>query len=319
MDSVDKENSIWRFYKIIAREGIHVIYILDEFDHIGTFFKLENFQLLRELSINPDTNIALSTISRRTIHEIELLGNAALSKLSAVFSDLNLALFNNEEIDLYWHQLDNFGITTDKEYQNIVKYYAGNHPFLIDIFNSEMINELLIKQDIDVEKATDNLIRLIFFILYDNIITLLKEERLYDKLIQVLFGPRYDLDLKSIERLLKFGMISKNDEDLYECFSEFFKDYLSLKQNEIDFWPLWNETESSLRNLIKVQLIKSYGENWEEEFIKKYPKKENSFNDLKKTMFKNTRNFPEKASTHLVDYTYPKDMYDIFISSCYAN
>ena len=32
-------------------------------------------------------------------------------------------------------------------------------------------------------------------------------------------------------------------------------------------------------------------------------------------MFKNTKNFPEKASTHLVDYTYPKDMYDIFIST----
>lgn len=98
------------------------------------------------------------------------------------------------------------------------------------------------------------------------------------------------------------------------CFSEFFKEYLFLKQNEIDFWPLWNETETSLRDLIKEKLLEKYGEVWEEEYIKKYPKKENSLNELKKTMFKNKKNFPEKASSHLVDYTYPKDMYDIFIS-----
>jgi len=315
LDKIDKENAIWRFYKIIAREEIHVIYILDEFDHIGTIFKLENFQFLRELSINPETNIALSTISRRTIHEIELLGNTALSKLSAVFSDLNLALFNNEEVDLYWNQLDTFGITTDNEYQNEVKYYAGNHPFLIDVFNLEMINELLIKEDIDVEQVIDNSIKLTFLNLYDNIITLLKEENLYDKLIQILFGPRYNLDSKSIERLMKFGMIYKNDDDKYKSFSEFFCAYLSLKQNEIDFWPLWNETENSLRDLIKKQLNKTYGEVWEEKFIKKHPKKETSLNELKKTMLKNQKSFSEKASSHLVDYTYPKDMYDIFISS----
>jgi len=314
-DNTSKKSSIWRFYKKVAKEDINVIYILDEFDHIGTIFKLEDFQFLRELSINPDTKIALATISRRTIHEIELMGNEALSKLSTVFYDLNLGLFKNEEVEQYWNQLSKFGVETDKEYRKMVQYYTGNHPFLIDIFNSKMINELLIKKDVDISKSIDNLIRLTFFNLYDNMITLLKEEKLYDKLIQILFGPRYDLDSKSIERLLKFGIIYKNNKNLFECFSEFFKEYLSLKQNEIDFWPLWSETESSLRNLIKEELLKKYGEEWEEKFIEKYPKKENSLNELKRTMIKNKKNFPEKASIHLVDYTYPKDMYDIFISS----
>ncbi len=314
-DAINIKNSIGRFYKTVAKADINVIYILDEFDHIGTIFKLEDFQFLRELSINPDTKIAFMTISRRTIHEIELLGNAVLSKLSAVFSDLNLGLFNDNELNLYWGQLAKFGIETDIEYQDRVKYYTGNHPFLIDIFNSEIINELLIKKDIDVEISIENLIRLTFFNLYDNIITLLREEKLYDKLIQILFGPRYDLDSKSIERLLKFGMIYKDENNIYQCFSEFFKEYLALKQNEIDFWPLWSETETSLRTIIKKELNKKYGEKWEEKFIKKNPKKETSLNELKITMEKNKRNFPEKASSHLVDYTYPKDMYDIFIST----
>jgi len=314
-DNVYKKNSIWRFYKKVAKENINVIYILDEFDHIGSIFKLEDFQLLREISTNPNTKIALATVSRRTIYEIELLGDAALSKLSTVFSDLNLGLFNNNEIVQYWKQLDKFGVETDEEYQEIVYYYAGNHPFLIDIFNFEMINILLIKEEMDIEHSIDNLIKLKFFNLYDNIINLLREEKLYDKLIQILFGPRYNLDTKSVERLVKFGIIYKNNESIYECFSEFFKEYLSLKQNEVDFWPLWNETEISLRNLIKENLFKSYGVSWKEKFIKKYPKKENSFKELEKTMLKNKRNFSENASSHLVDYTYPKDMYDIFISS----
>jgi hypothetical protein len=314
-NTINIKNSIGRFYRIIAKSEVSVIYILDEFDHIGTIFKLEDFQFLRELSINPDIKIAFMTISRRTIQEIELLGNVALSKLSTIFSDLNLGLFDDNEIDLYWKRLNEFGIKTDKEYQDRVKYYTGNHPFLIDIFNSEIINELLIKKEIDIEESINKLIRLTFFNLYDNIITLLREEKLYDKLIQILFGPRYDLDSKSIERLLKFGMIYKDENSRYQCFLNFFKEYLSLKQNEIDFWPLWSETEISLRTIIKQELFKKYGEEWEEEFIKKYPKKENSIIELRRTMEKNKRNFPDKASSHLVDYTYPKDMYDIFIST----
>jgi len=312
--NINIKNAINRFYKIIAKMDISVIYILDEFDHIGIIFKLEDFQFLRELSINPDTMVSFVTISRRTIQEIELLGNVALSKLSTVFLDLNLGLFNDNEVNLYWKQLEKFGIETDSEYRDKVKYYTGNHPFLIDIFNLEIINKLLIEKNIDIENSIENLIRLTFFNLYDNITTLLKEEKLYDKLIQILFGPRYDLDSKSIERLLKFGLIYKDENNLYQCFSEFFKEYLSLKQNEINFWPLWSETETLLRDLIKKELNKKYGQEWENEFVKKYPKKENSINELQKTMLKNKKNFPERASSHLVDYTYPKDMYDIFIS-----
>lgn len=312
-ENTRKKSSIWRFYKRVAKEDINVIYILDEFDHIGAIFKLEDFQFLRELSTNPDTKIALATISRRTIHEIELIGNEALSKLSTVFQDLNLGLFTNEEVEQYWKQLLEFGIDTDTEYQNTVQYYTGNHPFLIDVFNSKMINELLIKEDIDISNSIDNLIKLTFFNLYDNIVTLLKEEKLYDKLIQILFGPKYDLDSKSIERLLKFGIIYINGKK-YKCFSEFFKEYLFLKQNEIDFWPLWTETESSLRNLIKVKLSENYGENWEDKFVEKCGKRD-YIEELKKMMLKNQKKFPEKASNHLVDYTNPRELYEIFISS----
>ncbi len=318
LKSIEKKSYIQRFYIFMAKFNIKIIYILDEFDHIGKIFKLENFQFLREIIIKADMRINLITISRRTINEIELLENEAISKLAGVFSDLNLNLFTDNEVKQYWEELTKFKIQTDEEYREIVKYYAGNHPYLIDIFNYNIIDEIMIK-DIEINKIIENRIKLTFFNAYDDIINLLKEEKLYDKIIQILFGPRYDLDQKSIERLVKFGMIYKDEDKKYKCFSIFFKEYLSLKQNEIDFWPLWTETETILRNIIKEKLIENYGEIWEEKFIKKYSKKENSLKELKVTMEKNKKSFAERASTHLVDYTYPQNMYEIFISTEWSN
>ena len=311
-ESIEKKSAIERFFKIINKKDISIILILDEFDHITSIFKLENFQFLREISINPDMSISIVSISRKTISEIEVIGNATLSKLSTVFADLNLGLFKKEEVDIYWKQLENFGIQTDNEYREKVLYFTGNHPFLIDMFNYEMINEIL-SNDTDIIDTMENLIKLKLYNQYDYIIAQLKEENLYDKLIQILFGPIYDLDAKSIERLVKFGIIAKNNEK-YKVFSEFFQEYLSLKQNEIDFWPLWSETESLLRKLIKKVLYDVYGEDWEEKFIKKHGKEER-LKSLSSMKERNLKNFPQSASTHLVDYTYPLDMYNIFISS----
>ncbi|TQV63660.1 MAG: ATP-binding protein [Sulfurovum sp.] len=310
---IEVKNYIQKFYKHLARLNVHIIYILDEFDHIGKIFRLENFQFLRELITKPDINIVLITISRRTIQEIELLENNALSKLAGVFSDLNLGLFNEKDITLYWQQLDNFGITTDNEYREKVQDFTGRHPYLLDMFNFYIIEEILQNPTINIYKIFDNKLKLTFFNQYDNIIHLLKEEKLDNKIIQLFFGPRYDLDQKSIEKLLKYGMIYKNNDGKYECFSKFFKEYLSLKQHEINVWSLWSETESKVRKLIKKKLSEKYGNDWKNEFLKKHPKKEGSLKKLEETMEKNQKNFPELASSHLVDYTYPKDMFEVFI------
>jgi len=312
--NLEKKEYIEKFFKFLTKTNLYFVYVLDEFDHVASIFKLENFQFLRELAIKPNINLSFVTISRRTIEEIELLNLDALSKLAGIFSYLNLGLFTKEEFNLYWKRLKSLGIDTDEEYQNKVYYYTGYYPYLIDLFNYEVINEILIEKNINIMEVISNKIQLNFYHHYDHIINLLKEEKLYDKLIQVLIGPIYDLDQKSIEKLEKFGLINKINGK-YQCFSQFFYEYIQLKQNEIDFWPLWSETETKIREVIKIYIDDKFGKNWEVKFIEKFPKKKDALERLKKTRDKNKRTFKEKASDHLVDYTYPADMFEIFISS----
>ena len=311
--NADKKINITKFFRMFSKKSsYHLIYILDEFDHIGAIFKLENFQFLRELASNPNMKISLVTISRRTIEEIELLNNEALSKFATIFSYLHLGLFNKAEVREYWKRLNNFGITTDEEYQQSVEYYAGNFPYLIDLFNYEIINEILYEENLDIKKIIKDKIQLNFYQNYDHIINLLKEEKLYDKLIQLLIGPVFNLNQKDIEKLEKFGIINKKG-DSYTVFSQFFFEYLELKADAFDYWPLWSETEKKLREFIKIYLKENYGEKWEEKFIYKLPKIEYKIKRLNKIKEKNKKNFKNKASSHLVDYTYPWDIYAIFI------
>ena len=189
----------------------------------------------------------------------------------------------------------------------------------MDLVNYEIINKLLIEPAYDISLIFDSIssgLKLSLFNNYDNILSLLAEEKLLDKVIQILLGPSFNLDQKSIERLLRYGILKYNEScDKYSCFSEFFHDYLNLKQNEIDIWPLWNETEKSLRKLIKDFLINEYGDNWFETYKKRHPEKISRLQLLEENQKKNLRSFGNRASSNIVDYTYPMDMFDIFIST----
>lgn len=312
------KRSIQKFFKIVQSNDYKVIIVLDEFDHIKTFFKLEDFQFLRELSIHPEIRVAIVTISRRTIQEIEL-ENGTISTLAGVFSNLFLTPFNSNDLLDYWEVLEILGVETDDEYRDQVIKYTGAHPFLMDLFNYEIINKLLIDPKYDLSLIMDSAasgLKLSLLNNYDNILSLLEEEKLLDKAFQILLGPTFNLDQKSIERLLRFGILKHiNESDKYNCFSEFFYDYLNLKQTEFDIWPLWNEAEKSLRELIKDFLKIEYAEDWVEIYKRKHPEKVDSLKKLEENQAKNLKSFGNRASTNLVDYTYPMDMFDIFIST----
>jgi len=314
----EKKRNIQKFFKIALANNFKIIIVLDEFDHIRAFFKLEDFQFLLELSIHPKTKVIFVTISRRTIQEIEL-ENGTISTLAGVFSNLFLSPYNTEDLSDYWEVLEILGVETDKEYRDQVIKYTGAHPFLMDLFNYEIINKLLIEPTYDFTAIFDSSVsglKLSLLNNYDNILTLLDEEKLLDKAVQILLGPTFNLDQKSIERLLRYGIL-KFDENSgkYSCFSEFFQDYLNIKQTELDIWPIWNETEKSLRELIKDFLIYKYGDNWLEAYKQKHPEKMNRLQVLEKNQKKNLKSFGSRASSNLVDYTYPMDMFDIFIST----
>lgn len=337
-DNFEFKNLVPKFFRCLKRNGFRATFILDEFDHVASIFTVSDFQLLRELASQPETQICLITVSRRTIQEIETENNA-ISNFCGVFDDLRLGLFNDYDIYEYWDSLKQFDIEVSDEYKNAINYLVGRHPFLIDMCNYEVYNAMskqnmseFNSKSIDLETE----LKLTLFNNFEKIINLLKYEKLYDKALQLILGPVYDVTVTDEQKLLKYEFIKQvsflekytllkrdfvTDKNKalvsYICFSDYFTELLNLKYNDIDYWPLWKETERAVRDLIKIWISEVFQDDWENEYLTKQTKSEGKPEGIEK--LKKTRTYSNKkfgnASTHLIDYTSPRDMYDLFISS----
>ncbi|MDH6341349.1 hypothetical protein M2480_000101 [Parabacteroides sp. PFB2-12] len=337
-DNFEFKNLVQKFFRFLKRNEFRASFILDEFDHVASIFTVSDFQLLRELASQPETQICLVTVSRRTIQEIEA-ENGAISNFCGIFSDLRLGLFNNSDIAEYWDSLKRLDIEVSDEYKQNIDYLVGRHPFLIDMCNYEVYNLMLKNQVVkfDFEPSyLESELKLALFNNFDKIIILLKDEKLYDKALQLILGPIYNVTISDEQKLLKYEFIrkvgsmkkysllkrefnnSKNQNSAsYVCFSDYFTELLYLKYNDIDFWPLWKETERAVRDLIKTWITEVFDDDWETKYLTKYAKSGGKYDGIKKLC--NTRTYSNKkfgnSSEHLIDYTFPRDMYDLFISS----
>lgn len=333
----ESENEIEYFFALVKQNNYRLIYILDEFDNVINFFKLEDFQLLRELSISPETKICLVTVSRRTIQELEP-ENGAISNFYGVFADLHLKLFDENELSAYWNRLEKIGITVASDYKSEVQFFVGSHPFWLDLVNYHIFNKLKESELVATELLSDTSSELkkTLWDNYDDIIELMNKEGLKSQFIQAVVGPVINLSQMGIERLAKYGLVSpvmakekygqyfqrllkeglaQENDISYNSISQHLNDYLKQKENEFDIWGLWNEAEHCVRNLITVYLKEKYGEDWRDKFILKNPKQENNIKKMESMRDENKRRFGELASDNLIRYTYPLEMWDVFINS----
>jgi hypothetical protein len=334
------KNLIQKFFRFLLRSNYRATFILDEFDHASEIFNVEDYQLLRELATQPETHICLITVSRRTIQEIEAQ-NGAISNFCGIFSDLRLGLFNDTDIVEYWKSVEAFDISVSNEYKDKINYLVGRHPFLIDMCNYEVYNFMISKKisqfnpvEIDIESE----LKLALFNNFDKIINLLKDEKLYDKALQLVLGPVYNVTVGDEQKLLKYEFIKQvsylekynllkrglpkgknTDWQSYICFSDYFTELMNIKYNDIDYWALWKDTECALRDLIKTWILEKFKDidNWEDEYLKINAKSEGKPEGIKKLRDTRTTSIKkfDSASTHLIDYTFSRDMYDLFISS----
>lgn len=329
-DLTDFTIAIQKYFKLIKRLGYKVIYVLDEFDSVQAFFTVANFQLLRELSYNPETKICLVTCSRKTIQEIEAK-NGAISNFYGTFSEIRLGMYDDESLAEYWKRVDSF-FNPEHEYKGMANFFVGRHPFLLDYFNDYCFQHNLV--DNAEEAVILEEIRLNLLNHFSTIQDTLRHEDLLNKAIQLVLGPAYDVTKIEEEKLLKYNFLKIVDNQekydimghlvgstyqgkSYTCFSDFFTNV--FEQNfiaDIDYWPLWTDTEKTVRGVIKVYVSEVFGNDWENEIQAKFGGNASwadRFNQLKRTRTNNQRLFPG-ASDNLIDYTLTRDMYDIFMS-----
>lgn len=79
---------VQKYFRILKREKIKSIFVLDEFDRVRSFFNVADFQLVRELSYNPNTKICLVPTARKSIADIEAK-DGAISNLYGTFSTIH--------------------------------------------------------------------------------------------------------------------------------------------------------------------------------------------------------------------------------------
>ena len=154
----------------------------------------------------PQTRLCIITTSRNTLQELEIK-SGGISNFFGVFSDLRLAFFNKEkDQELYWKWAEQNDIEASDEYKQEVLYYAGLHPFLIDLLNYkvfiEAVNENQRGNNI-IEKASSS-VRSELWSQYNKILAVMEEEKLSRALIQEIIGPAIDVKQEEIEKLMKY-------------------------------------------------------------------------------------------------------------------
>lgn len=309
----DRNALIEEYYSVLQYYSFRVIYILDEFDAVQNYFDLADFQFLRELSYNPDYRVCLVTLSRRTLNEIEPRGGA-LSNFYQIFDDLYLAMYNNSDMDEYWNKFFYVSeINISNEAKEKIYEITGKHPFLLDLFNFHLFNNLTGNLVNDIEKTYKD-INLVILNNYKTIMNLLREENLDSKILQMTVGPVYDITTSEAEKLERYGLVNAF-ENTYQGFSKNFYLFLRSVVKDTPIWYLWSETEIKLRECVKTFLIEKFGEDWEEPFLKAHPEKTDELDKLMRMREKEKRSFGDRASGNLIDFTYPADIFNIFIKS----
>lgn len=329
---------VQRYFRILKREKIKSIFILDEFDRVRSFFTVADFQLLRELSYNPNTKICLVPTARKSIAEIEAK-DGAISNLHGTFSTIHLSVFSEHDQAIYWtHFHESF--PTDQNYQFLVSYISGGHPWLMDVINSRMfllgnekshIDEFIAKLGLDLMETLDAILHT------------LGEEKLLNDAIQLIIGPFFKVNQKNIEKLLKYGFIRKvkpeykkavfhNMEvgpivegETYLCYSDYASlDLYRRYYANVPYVSEWSETENLLRSMVKAVLDKKYGEAWLEgmnndlQLDKPWPnfdlaKWNRNVSSLKSNKDDMVAKFPSLEGGHDVEFTLTAQIFDIFI------
>lgn len=314
-ESVNKiiYDNIRRFFQKVRKEGFRIVLIIDEFDHAKRIFRenIGSFQKLRDLADNPNWRVIFVLISRRTIRDIEFQ-SAGVSNFDGIFHKIFLSMFNEQDMDEYFKMINNTGLNLGDSEKEKIYFYCGGYPYLLAALAFSLIENWRKTSITDIDKVANYTFRTMIEH-YERLVYLLKEDGSLDKILQLLFDPLYNVKRTDIEELKRYGLIYERDNG-YKTFSNHFQIFLNLIYREIDLWPLYRETEKSLRKVIEKEMIAKYGDNWIEIVLKKHQKLKDAFNKAEETMEKEKKYYGDRASTNILDYTYFMDLFALIFS-----
>jgi hypothetical protein len=188
--------------------------------------------------------------------------------------------------------------------------FTGGHPLFLEITGYELLEDLAIEKRLAIiaDRAPQQ-----FIDTYLQHLAILGEDDSLLKLMQILFGPIIDASRFDVERLVRYGVVKKGAVG-YEAYSEHFQGYLRCVTRSVDPWPLWRDTERSLRELVANHLCEKYGSDWSGAFVKAYPKCAMVVAQWGENREKERLRYKDLASEELLDYSYPAELLEIMKS-----
>lgn len=305
---------IQRYFEKIRRANLRILFILDEFDHARHLFKgdISGFQGLRELSYRPEWRVTFITTSRRSLQSIELQ-TRTISTLDHTFHKHYLGMFDEDALKEFFKRLSSVGITVTPQIEQRFLFYCGGHPYLLDMLGYEVVELFRETGTVNVEQAVKNIEQSIIDH-YEHMLGVLREDESLNKILQILFGPVVDAKPLDAEELQRYGLIKPDDEGNYLAFSEHFQTYLKMIERQVDLWPLWRKTEIALRRVILEKILEYYGEEWVEKLSKAKPNLKTIFEKSRDAQQKEEKSFGSRASRNVLDFTYPRDLFDIIFA-----
>jgi len=307
---------IQRYFKRVRQSGHWFIFVLDEFDHARILFKdsVSGFQQLRSLSYDdPDGRVTFVTTSRRTIREIEEQTHA-ISTFDGIFAKEYLGVFDVYDMEKYYLVLRETGIEITELLSAQILFNCGGHPYLLSSLGYRLVADKQAGKDDTVDQLMIKLSPS-FLSQYERMIRLLIEDGRLKKLLQTVFGPAIDVLQTDVDDFLRYGLIIVGDDGIYKAFSAHFQGYLRLIERNEELWPIWKQTELAIRKIISKNMSEKYlNKDWIVELELEKPRLKAMFDKCREAQVKEARAFGSRASSNLIDFTYPSDLFEIIFT-----
>ncbi|MFI2432795.1 ATP-binding protein [Streptomyces sp. NPDC018693] len=314
----EAQSETQEFLRLVRRRGWRVVLVLDEFDAAREVFKSQPgaFQALREVAYNLDWNIGLVTTSRRELREIVDMADPDESTFAGIFRSEFLTCFDAGELGALAARVPGYEPEggADPAVARLGEL-TGGHPYLASVLLDRVCSAARggpVRLLDEIEKLAQAL-PTEFQYYYRDLEELLRADGRLRALLEVVLGPQLVVTPDDAQVLLQQGLVRVRDGE-YRAFSDDFQQYLTLVGRKLGHWDNWMTVERRIRDLVETVFEERYGTDWPAELRRVRPKLVPMLDHCEELRAREVRAFGARGSTRVLDFTYPRDLFDLMAS-----
>jgi len=300
------------FFRAIRHSGVRAVCVLDEFDAGRYVFAgvPQCFHWLRELCSNPEFKAAVVLVGKRRLQDVARIAGHESDYWANVLMGMTLRPFSAEDAELVHARLAENGVVALEETRQEIAAVCGHHPYLLDAYAYHAWQACSERQELTLGwfQAT---MRAIVRDYYQQVVTILRDTSALGKFVQVMLGPQWNVTADDVDAMVDYGLLGTESPGKLRSFSSGFDEYVRFVEGSVEMWPLWRDTERVLREGLERALSQRFGDEWVREVKNARPKLRGLIEGCEQLMAKEQARFGVRASSSLLAYTYPMDLFNL--------